>query len=230
MNQTWIWGWHSVKAALENSNRILFKASCLEANYAKAREILKSNPCEIEILEKSLMNKKFGQAHQGIAICISNLNFWNLKDWLKKQKEDSFLLAFDFLQDPHNVGAIIRTAAAFNLSGVLLTKRKRPPFSGSLAKSAAGGIEKIPIIEVSNLAVSLDILKENGYNVFGLDERGTQEWPNANKKVLVLGQEGPGLRELTKKKCDVMLRISTCSSFGTLNVSVAAGVAISRLK
>jgi len=233
----WIWGWHAVVGALNNSQRRLLKICVLDRHRAKVAEILAKTQhsrarIEYEILPQNIMDRRFGRNHQGIAVLVTDICFWNLGDWLRKQEADkvekSVVIACDLLEDAHNLGAIIRTAAAFKASAVLVTKAKSVPIDGVVAKSAAGGLERIPIIKVANLSTALREFKENFYTVFGLDENGATKWEICQRAVIVLGQEGGGLRCLTKKNCDQILSIKTCKEFPTLNVSVAAGIAISR--
>jgi 23S rRNA (guanosine2251-2'-O)-methyltransferase len=236
MANIWIWGWHSVESVLKNRSRGVSKIFLLERNISRfEKSLLKYtneqnlNKC-VEIVNQHKMDNMFGGNHQGVAISCTELNPWNLKDWVREQssKKKSFLVACDHLEDGHNLGAIIRTAAAFNADGLLMTKIRNAPLDGVVAKSAAGALEILPIIKVANLANSLQFLQENEYMVFGLDENGVTDWPKPDRVVIVLGQEGNGLRELTKKTCDAIISINTNKAFSTLNVSVAAGIAISR--
>lgn len=238
MSGIWIWGWHAITAALNNRQRKLIKICFLEQHKKRLQEILekslhKNTKINYEIMEVARMDRLFGRNHQGIAIQVTDINFWNLKDWLAKEEsrkvEKSVIIACDLLEDAHNLGAIIRTAAAFKASAVLITKTKCAPIDGVLAKSAAGGLEIVPIIKVANLSNALIELKDHFYTVFGLDENGSTKWDVCcDKAVIVMGQEGSGLRHLTKKNCDQILSINTNKEFPTLNVSVAAGIAISR--
>lgn len=248
-NMVWIWGVHAVIAALENRIEKVEKIFITEKYRQKIYDILskkrpgicqqkKEDPLSrisIEIIPMQKLDQLFGQNHQGIAIYIEQIKFWQLNEWITAQmQENSLLIACDLIEDPHNLGAIIRTAAAFNANGILITANKQAPFNGTLFKSAAGGIEHIPIVQVVNLATSLKVLQKEYYMIFGLDGTGVQDWQpflkknKINKNVLIFGQEGKGLRDLTKKSCDMLLAINTNENFPVLNVSVAAGVAIAR--
>ncbi len=236
-HNTWIWGTHAVSAALKKRpnqvNKIVMTeqfrqkfADMLSCNEIQSNTLFKKAKPEITTNQK--MDQAFGRNHQGIAISISQINFWKLDQWMEKQSIKSTIIACDLIEDPHNLGAIIRTAAAFKVNGVLVTKDKQAPFEGTLAKSAAGGIEHIPIVQVVNLSTALKVLQKNFYTVFGLDERGGTKWPICDRNVIVMGQEGKGLRDLTRKCCDELISIDTNKEFPTLNVSVAAAIAISR--
>jgi len=227
MQYIWLWGWHVLTSIIENNSRKIKKILILEKHYEKVKKII--NNVQIEFASENTLNKMFGLNHQGVAIYVEQIKFWELNEWIEKQNHKSFLIACDLIEDPHNLGAIIRTGAAFGANGLLITKKKSAPFLGSLAKSAAGGLEFLDIIQVSNLVNSLQKLQQNNFHVYGLDERGNNIWNKKDKCVLVLGQEGNGLRQLTKKTCDDTISINTKKNFGVLNVSVAAGIAISRL-
>ncbi|MEL7544702.1 MAG: RNA methyltransferase, partial [Pseudomonadota bacterium] len=130
---------------------------------------------------------------------------------------------------PHNVGAIIRSAAAFGAAGVVTTRRNTAPLGGVTAKAASGGIEHVPVVQVGNLAQALRDLARDGYRVIGLDgegEHALDEIPSDDALALVLGAEGPGMRRLTRETCDFMCRLPVRGKIASLNVSNAAAVAL----
>ncbi len=138
------------------------------------------------------------------------------------------LVFLDHVTDPHNVGAILRSAAAFGAAGIVTTRRNAPPVTGVLAKAASGALEHVAYCQVTNLAEALRSAKDAGFLVLGFDEGGEalQEVPVNAGVALVLGAEGSGLRERTRALCDKMIRLQTTGAISSLNVSNAAAVAL----
>ncbi|WP_342262209.1 23S rRNA (guanosine(2251)-2'-O)-methyltransferase RlmB [Alphaproteobacteria bacterium endosymbiont of Tiliacea citrago] len=228
----WVWGWHVLESITKNRSRKIFKIQLLMQNKEKVENLLRNSQnfqkTQIEIVDNNFLNKKYGSQHQGIAMQVSQINFFSLKDWTNKQERKSFLIACDLLNDPHNLGAIIRTCKALGANGILVTNNKSAPFNGALVKATAGALESFDVIMVTNLATSLMFLKKEGFIIYGLDHRGESHWEKADRSVVVVGQEGAGLRDLTKKRCDYTIRIRTKEDFSVLNVSVASGIIVSK--
>lgn len=222
----YLWGWHVFNSVLTNKKRKIYKIEVLEKFYKQVLEIVKHLNIEILIKDERSMSRSYGKNHQGIAFLTDQIRFWTLKDWIKSMKHEksSVLLACDSIEDPQNLGAIIRTSKALGATGLLVTDRKCAPFNGALAKAAAGALELLPIVKVVNLSQSLIVLKEFDYRIYGLDHRGVSNYIKSDRSVLVLGQEGNGLRELTRKNCDDIISIHTVKDFSVLNVSVSAAI------
>lgn len=189
------------------------------------------------IIDKEQMDKILpqGAVHQGLALACNNLPEHSLKDLLilSKDEPNSLFLILDQVTDPHNVGAILRSACAFGAAGMIMQRKHAPELNGVLAKTACGAIEHVPVAYETNLSRTIEELQENGFFVYGLDERGEQEIGQikpGGKTVLVLGAEGPGMRRLVTEKCDALVRLPMHGPMPSINVSNAAAVALYALK
>ena len=170
--------------------------------------------------------------HQGAALEVKPLKWGSVADLALSGPGKPLLVALDRVTDPHNVGAILRSAEVFGARAVIAPSRHSAPETGALAKTASGALERQPYLRVTNLSDTLIELKSMGYTVLGLDGTGTEDLPDALAGLsgraicLVLGAEGPGLRDRTRETCDRILRIPFAADFGSLNVSNAAAVAL----
>jgi 23S rRNA (guanosine2251-2'-O)-methyltransferase len=163
--------------------------------------------------------------HQGVVLETEPLPPVELED----VRPEGILLVLDQVTDPQNVGAVLRSAAAFGAAGVVLPERHTPPFTGALAKAASGALDIVPVILIGNLAQALSQLGEAGFLRVGLAEEGAEPLETASLTLplaLVLGAEGKGLRQLTRETCDRLCRISTKAPLASLNVSNAAAIAL----
>lgn len=167
-------------------------------------------------------------AHQGVLAVVRERSFLGIEDLLAPKPEGHrFFLALDGVEDPHNLGALLRTADGAGVDGVILPERRSAPVTATVAKTSAGASEHVRIARVTNLVRSLEQLKQSHVWVLGLDERGTPDYMDFDFKtdcVLVLGREGAGLHDLVKKTCDHLLRIPMAGQVSSLNVSVAGAV------
>jgi 23S rRNA (guanosine2251-2'-O)-methyltransferase len=169
-------------------------------------------------------------AHQGALALVRERAFLTIEDLLARQKDQQthrFFLALDGIEDPHNLGALLRTAEGAGVDGILLPERRSAPVSATVAKTSAGASEHVRIARVTNLVRSLEQMKQANIWVLGLDERGTPDYTDfdfCTDCVLVLGREGAGLHDLVKKTCDHLLRIPMAGQVSSLNVSVAGAV------
>jgi 23S rRNA (guanosine2251-2'-O)-methyltransferase len=167
--------------------------------------------------------------HQGVVIEAEPLEDIWLADLLSRSAERSVLLVLDQVTDPHNVGAILRSAAAFGAVGMVTQDRHSPPEGGALAKAASGALERVPWARVVNLARALDEIAEAGFWRIGLDGEASAELKDAlgpQRVALVLGAEGAGLRQNTREHCDALARLPITDAIESLNVSNAAAVAL----
>ena len=168
-------------------------------------------------------------AHQGVLAVVRERQFLGIEDLLvpKEAGQHRFFLALDGIEDPHNLGALLRTADGAGVDGVILPERRSAPVTGTVAKTSAGASEHVRIARVTNLVRSLEQMKRQHVWVLGLDERGTPDYTEFDFNtdcVLVLGREGAGLHDLVKKTCDHLLRIPMAGMVSSLNVSVAGAV------
>ncbi len=173
-----------------------------------------------------------GAVHQGVVLETAPLSSPSLETFPPASDGRQVILALDEVTDPHNVGAIIRSAAAFGAAGVLLCERHAPPETGTLVKSASGAFEKIPLVRVPNLGRALKSFQQKNFWCAGLTEEAEAPLAEAalpEKIILVLGAEGKGLRRLTRETCDFLFRLPLTGAVESLNVSNAAAVALYEL-
>ena len=222
-----LYGWHTVKAALENPARRVRK---LLATENAARRLTEENgtlAMAPEIVRPGAIAERLSAdaVHQGLYLEADPLP----SPPIEEIEPQGVVLVLDQITDPHNVGAIFRSAAAFAASAIVTTARHSPEATGVLAKSASGALEHVPLITVQNLSRGLAALKERGFFVVGLDSSGDSdlaELPLRKPLALVLGAEGRGLRQLTKETCDHVARLELPGAIKSLNVSNAAALAL----
>jgi 23S rRNA (guanosine2251-2'-O)-methyltransferase len=169
-----------------------------------------------------------GAAHQGVVAFGAAERYAELDDVLSGAGVQ-LLVVLDGVEDPHNLGAIVRTAHAAGASAILIPDRRAAGLTEVVAKAAAGALEHLPVVRIGNVSQTLETLKKRGFWIYGLDQRGPQlysETDYAKPTVLVLGGEGQGLHQLVKKHCDVLVRIPMAGAISSLNVSVAAGIVL----
>jgi 23S rRNA (guanosine2251-2'-O)-methyltransferase len=167
-----------------------------------------------------------GMPHQGVVAYPSAQRTWTLDAIIERQ---GLLVVLDGVEDPHNLGAIVRTAHAAGAMAVVIPERRAAGVTETVAKAAAGALAVLPVVKVTNINRALESLKKKGYWIYGLDERGKEvysETDYAAPTAIVLGGEGKGLHEQTRQHCDFLLRIPMAGQIASLNVSVAAGVVL----
>ena len=224
-----LYGLHAVEAALQNPRRTVTRLLMTEnAENRLASALAGRTP---ERVSPRDLDRMLGPdtVHQGVLIETEPLLEPTLGDIAANADAGGPIVVLDQVTDPHNVGAILRSCAVFGASGLVMTRRHSPPLDATLAKSASGALELVPIALEQNLARCIAELKELAFTTIGLDDDADdllEEEPFAGRIALVLGAEGKGLRELTQKSCDRLCRISTAGPIASLNVSNAAAVAL----
>ncbi len=231
----WLYGLHAVQAALANPRRKLGRAVLTP----RAQETLGTKllaRVRVEIQEPGSIDRLLppGAVHQGAALEAWPLKSLDLDEILAPSEgKRRVVLVLDQLSDPHNVGAILRTAAAFDVAAVIVQDRNAPPQSGALAKAASGALDAIPYIEVVNIARTLDELAEKGFWRIALAGDGEQSLAEAAPEgdvALVLGSEGAGIRRLVREHCEAAAFIPIARTVESLNVSNAAAIALYELR
>jgi 23S rRNA (guanosine2251-2'-O)-methyltransferase len=223
----WLYGKHAVIAALNNKRRTVFEVLVTSQNKA----LVKNHKFHVLDHEEITKRVKCSQAvHQGIAAHVSAINQPFLDEIVArcKNKLRSTIVVLDQVTDPHNIGAIMRSAAAFSVDAVILPKHNSPDESATIAKTSSGALESLPLIHVTNLVSTLNYLQDNQYWVIGMDGKARDDvsiLAKYEKLVIVLGGEGEGMRRLTAENCDLLVKIPI-SQIESLNVSNAAAVAL----
>lgn len=218
-----LYGWHTVTMALANPQRRIRKLTLTEN---AARRLADEN-IETRIAPELVRPQDIDRllspdaVHQGLLAEADPLPSPDIETL----KQEGMVLVLDQITDPHNVGAILRSAAAFAVKAIVTTARHSPEATGVLAKAASGALELVPMITVQNLARALNELNENGFQTVGLDSEGSEDLSNVTLReplALVLGAEGKGLRQLTRETCSVVARLDMPGEIKSLNVSNAA--------
>jgi len=227
----WLYGHHAVSAALANPERKILRLAQVGTDEVPMVEGHEWERVPRDILESWLPP---GAVHQSLAAKVHPLPDRGIEDVIAaaEGQEHAYLMILDQVTDPQNVGAILRSAAAFGALAVVLTERNAAPESGALAKAASGALEHVPLVRVTNLSRAIELLKKGGFWIAGLAAEAPRTLAEAKlsgKVGLALGAEGPGLRRLTREHCDLLVRLPTGGPIDHLNVSNAAAVALYEL-
>lgn len=236
----WLYGIHPVLAALANPNRVHQRlvvsresAESLQSRLIDAAETGGKSHMSAEIIERADLDALLPpQAlHQGLALLSRISENPDLDDIIEHAvgKKNALLMVLDQASDPHNIGAVLRSSAAFGALAMILPDRHTPDVTGVMAKAASGALELVPMIRVGNLVQTLDRLKDAGFWCIGLDGNATTTLPQADlpaRTAFVLGAEGAGLRRLSKEHCDLLVKVPIGEQMESLNLSNAAAVAL----
>ncbi len=233
----WIWGKHSVFEALNNErpiNRIWCTSEIFSSEkfFLLLKELKSKGVLIEEVSWNRLSQLTYGAVHQGVALQLSSsqtISLVQLIDAAKSKFTNPIFVALDGITDPHNLGAIIRSAEAFNCKGIIIPQRRSVGLTGTVAKVAAGALEHIPVSRVVNLNRSIDELKKNGFIILGLSGDGQvpiSEFDQKAPLVVIIGAENKGISLLTQKKCDYLVKIPLKGKTSSLNASVAAAISL----
>ena len=229
-----LFGLHPVEEALRSGAR-RFDHICLaternDLRLKKLAETCREAGVRMRFEPRDQLTKLAGSAaHQGVVAVVRERQFLSLEDLLAGERTGLLVLALDGVEDPQNLGALLRTADGAGVDGVIMTERRSAPLSAVAVKASAGASEHVKVARVVNLVRALEELKQNGLWCIGLDERGTADYDQFDYSggcVLVLGREGAGLHDLVKRTCDHLLRVPMAGKVASLNVAAAGAVAL----
>jgi len=227
----WLTGFHAIEEALA-AGRALDRIVIARGRHGERVEavvqLAKSRGVPVRFEDRAQLDRLVGTSqHQGIAALAAAKPAIALEDLLRAKDGRGLLVLLDGIEDPHNLGAIVRTALAAGAQGVVIPERRAAGLSDTVERASAGALAHLPIARVKNLVRAMEEMKEAGYWLVGLDERAEKSYTEVDLKGpvgIVLGREGEGLHELTRKRCDFLVSLPTTGPVRSLNVSVAAGI------
>lgn len=226
-----IYGKNTVYEAIKNNQNIhqIYLSYNLKEELSYLKKHFNLNQVKISLLSSQEMNAKFGKNHQGIACEITEYKYQDLNKLIESSKDkDNFAIAIlDSLEDPHNLGAIMRTADATQINGIIIPKNRSVSLNSTVAKVSTGAIEHIDVVQVTNLVQTINKLKEAGFWIIGLDMDGAidyRQYDYQGKIAVVIGSEGFGISRLVKENCDLKVKIPMYGHVNSLNASVSASL------
>jgi len=211
-------------------NKIIIAKGSQKGSIQEIVKLAKEKGIPFQEVDKNHLNKMFPREnHQGVAALISVADYMDWQDILvsaQEKNEEPLIIMLDEIEDPHNLGAILRTADAVGAHGVIIPKRRAVPLTEGVAKASAGAVEYVPVARVGNLAQTIDALKKEGCWIVGTSLQGQPLYEQNLKGplVVVIGSEGKGLSRLTEENCDFLVSIPMNGKINSLNASVATGV------
>jgi 23S rRNA (guanosine2251-2'-O)-methyltransferase len=229
----WLTGFHAVEEALA-AGRALDRIVIARGRHGERVEavvqLARSKSVPVRFEDRLQIDRLAGtREHQGIAALAAAKPALELEDLLAAKTPQGLLVLLDGIEDPHNLGAIVRTSLAAGANGVVIPERRAAGLTDTVERASAGALAHLPVARVKNLVRAMEEMKEAGYWLIGLDERAEKKYTEADfsgQVGIVLGGEGDGLHELTRKRCDFLVSIPTAGPVRSLNVSVAAGVVL----
>ncbi len=223
-------GIHPVAEALRARrplDRVLVAKGAGGTRVQEIIDLSRKSATPVRFEERAALDRLAGSAaHQGVVALGAAMPYAELDQVVAAAR---LLVVLDGVEDPHNLGAVIRTAHAAGADAVVVPERRAAGLTDAVAKAAAGALEHLPVVRVTNISRALEDLKKGGFWIYGVDERGDQDYDRVDyseRAVLVFGAEGKGLHQLVRQHCDVLLRIPMSGRISSLNVSVAAGVVL----
>jgi 23S rRNA (guanosine2251-2'-O)-methyltransferase len=229
----WLTGFHAVEEALA-AGRALDRIVIARGRHGDRVQVVvqlaRSKSVPVRFEDRLQLDRLAGtREHQGIAALAAAKPALELEDLLAAKTSQGLLVLLDGIEDPHNLGAIVRTALAAGANGVVIPERRAAGLTDTVERASAGALAHLPVARVKNLVRAMEEMKEAGYWLIGLDERAEKKYTDADflgQVGIVLGGEGEGLHELTRKRCDFLVSIPTSGPVRSLNVSVAGGVVL----
>lgn len=229
-----VFGIHAVEALLRSDSRPVERLHVAQgARPARVERLLglaRSRSITLRFEKNFVLDQMtHSKSHQGIVAVCGAKKYASLEDLLNSLRHPAFLVALDQVEDPHNLGAVVRTAACAGADGIVITERRAVGLTSTVAKAATGALEHVPVVRVTNLVQALEEMKKANLWIVGVEADAPQQWTEVNLTgpvALVLGSEGQGLRRLVREHCDFMvaLPLQTQAGISSLNVSVAAGI------
>ncbi len=233
MADEWIIGKNPVTEALKSGrsiNKVLLSDQLQRQAFHKIQSLAKENGVTVQQVPKRKIDQLVEGNHQGVAAAVAAYEYSTLEDLFEaaeQKDEPPFFMVLDEIEDPHNLGSILRTADAVGVHGVIIPKRRSVGLTAVVAKTSAGAIEYIPVARVTNIAATIDELKERNVWVVGTAADGSEDYRELSADMplaLVIGNEGKGMSRLVKEKCDWTVRLAMKGKVSSLNASVAAGL------
>lgn len=233
MNQEYIIGKNPVIEALKSGrdiNKILIAEGSQRGQMQQIIQLAKETNVLVQFVPKKKIDQITDQNHQGVLAYVAAYQYAELEDLFaaaEKKNEPPFFLILDEIEDPHNLGSIMRTADAVGAHGIIIPKRRAVGLTATVAKASTGAIEYIPVVRVTNLARTIDELKERGVWIAGTDAKGKDDYRRLDGTLpigLVIGSEGKGMGRLIRDKCDFLIHLPMAGKVTSLNASVAAAI------
>lgn len=226
----WIYGKHAVKAAILNKKRNILRLILLESNKNFLNE-MECDHIKAEIVERNVFSSIFGKnsTHQGYAALIEYTDNYSIEDIITDMTGNQPIIILDQITDPQNIGSILRASAVLDAKAIVTPATHCPKLTPAISKVASGALEIVPLVRVTNIAHTINLLKQNGFWIIGLEETSSKTLSEIDlngKFAFIIGNEGNGMRKLTREKCDFLVHLQGVNKFATLNAAQAATIAL----